>query len=47
MSGWVILAWLSVAAVTILRVALIVGLLALIVMVVRGVWHYHAPYPMS
>jgi hypothetical protein len=47
MSGWEILAWLAVAVVTILRVALVVGLIALIVLVARGVWNYHAPQPMS
>jgi hypothetical protein len=47
MSGWEILAWLAVAVVSILRVALVVGLIALIVLVARGVWKYHAPQPMS
>jgi hypothetical protein len=47
MGGWEILAWLAVAVVTILRVALVIGLVALIVLVARGVWNYHAPQPMS
>jgi hypothetical protein len=47
MSLWVILAWLGVAAVTILRIALVVGLIAVIVLVVRGVWHYRTAQPMS
>lgn len=47
MSGWVILAWLGVTAITILRVALIVGLVAIAVLVVRGVWRYHLAQPMS
>ena len=42
MSGWEIIAWLAMAALTILRVALVVGLVALVVMIVRGVWTYHA-----
>ena len=47
MNGWEILAWFAVALVTILRVALVIGLVALIVLVARGVWNYHAPQPMS
>lgn len=47
MSGWVFLAWLGVAAITILRIALVVGLVAVIVLVARGVWRYHAAQPMS
>ena len=47
MSGWQILAWFAVTLVTVLRVALVVGLVAVVVLVVRGVWNYHAPQPMS
>jgi hypothetical protein len=47
MSGWVILAWLGVAAVTILRIAIVVGIIAVVVLVVRGVWRYHTAQPMS
>lgn len=35
--GWEILAWLVIALVTVLRVALVVGIVALIVAIVRGV----------
>jgi hypothetical protein len=37
MSGWEIIAWFAVAAVAVLRVGLVVGFVALIVAVVRGV----------
>ena len=37
MDGWVILAWFVVALVTVLRVALVVGIVAVIVAIVRGV----------
>ena len=37
MSGWEILAWVAVAGVTVLRVAMIVGFIALIVAIVRGI----------
>lgn len=37
MSGWEIIAWSAIGAVTILRVALVVGMIALFVVVVRGV----------
>jgi hypothetical protein len=47
MSGWVVLAWLGVTAITILRIALIVGLVAVVVLVARGVWRYHTAQPMS
>jgi hypothetical protein len=47
MSGWVILAWLGVAALTVLRVALAVGIVVVVVLIVRGVWHYRAAQPMS
>jgi hypothetical protein len=47
MSLWVILAWLGVAAVTILRIALVVGVIAVIVLVARGVWRYRQAQPMS
>lgn len=47
MSGWVILAWLGVTAITILRIALIVGIVAVTVAVARGVWRYHRAQPMS
>jgi hypothetical protein len=47
MSGWVILAWLGVTAITILRIALIVGVVALAVLVARGLWLYRAAQPMS
>jgi hypothetical protein len=47
MSGWVVLAWLGVTAITILRIALIVGIVAAAVLVARGVWRYHIAQPMS
>jgi hypothetical protein len=47
MSLWVILAWLGVAAVTIFRIAVVVGLVAVIVLVARGIWHYRMAQPMS
>lgn len=47
MSLWVLLAWLGVAAVTILRIALVVGLVAVIVLVAHSVWRYHTAQPMS
>ncbi len=47
MSLWVILAWLGVAAVTVLRIALVVGVIAVIVLVARGVWRYRMAQPMS
>jgi hypothetical protein len=47
MSGWVILAWLGVTAITILRIALIVGVVAIAMLVVRGVWRYRMAQPMS
>ncbi len=47
MSGWVILAWLGVTAITILRIALIVGIVAVAVLVTRGLWRYHTAQPMS
>jgi hypothetical protein len=47
MSGWVILAWLGVTALTIFRIAIIVGIVAAAVLVVRGVWRYHTAQPMS
>ena len=47
MSLWVILAWLGVAAITVLRVALVVGVIAVVVLVARGVWRYHTAQPMS
>ena len=37
MSGWEIVAWSAIAAVMVLRVALVVGALAVIVAIVRGV----------
>ena len=37
MGGWEILAWLAIALVTVLRVALVVGVVALVVAIVRGV----------
>lgn len=37
MSGWEIIAWLAIGAVTVLRVALVVGMIALFVVIVRGV----------
>ena len=40
MSGWEIFAWLAIALVTVLRVALVVGIVAIIVVVVRGVLAY-------
>jgi hypothetical protein len=40
MGGWEILAWLAVALVTVLRVALVVGIVALVVAIVRGVRAY-------
>ncbi len=47
MSGWVIQAWLGVTAITILRIALIVGVVAVAMLVVRGVWRYRMAQPMS
>jgi len=40
MGGWEILAWVAIAAVTVLRVALVVGVIALVVAIVRGVRSY-------
>ena len=40
MGGWEILAWLAVALVTVLRVALGVGIVVLVVAIVRGVMAY-------
>ena len=40
MGGWEIFAWLAVALVTVLRVALVVGIVALVVAIVRGVRAY-------
>ena len=40
MGGWEILAWLAIAHVTVLRVALVVGIIALVVAIVRGVRAY-------
>ena len=40
MGGWEILAWLAIALVTVLRVALVVGIIALVVASVRGVRAY-------
>jgi hypothetical protein len=37
MDGWDILAWFVVALVTVLRVAFVVGIVAIVVAVVRGV----------
>jgi hypothetical protein len=37
MSGWEILGWVAVAGVTLFRVALVVGVIALVVAIVRGV----------
>lgn len=37
MSGWETIAWFAVAAVAVLRLALVVGFVALIMAVVRGV----------
>jgi len=37
MGGWEILGWFVVALVTVLRVALVVGIVAIIVAIVRGV----------
>lgn len=47
MSLWVLLAWLGVAAIWIFRIALVVGIVAVIVLVARGVWRYHTAQPMS
>jgi len=47
MSLWVVLAWLGVAAVTIFRIALVVGIIAVIVLVARGIWRYRMAQPMS
>ena len=47
MGGWEILGWLAISLVTVLRVALVVGIVALVVVIVRGVRAYepasHAP----
>jgi len=40
MGGWEILAWLAIALVTVLRVALLVGIVALVVAILRGVRAY-------
>jgi hypothetical protein len=40
MGGWEIFAWLAIALVTVLRVALAIGIVALIVAIVRGVRAY-------
>ena len=37
MSGWQLFAWVAMAAVTVLRIALIVGLVAVVVAIIRGV----------
>jgi hypothetical protein len=37
MSGWEIIAWFAIAAVAVLRVAFVVGGIALVVAIVRGV----------
>jgi hypothetical protein len=37
MGGWEVMAWIAVAGVTIFRVAMIVGVIALVVAIVRGV----------
>jgi len=37
MGGWDILAWFAISLVTVLRVALAVGIVALVVAIVRGV----------
>jgi hypothetical protein len=47
MNGWVILAWLGVSLITILRIALVVGIIAVAVLVVRGVLHYRSAQPLS
>jgi len=47
MSGWVILAWLGVTAITVLRIALIVGIVAVAALVTRSIWRYRAAQPMS
>lgn len=39
MSGWQILAWVAIAAITVLRVSLLVGMIVVIVFVVRGLIH--------
>jgi len=40
MGGWEIMAWLGIALVTMLRVVLVVGIVALVVAIVRGVRAY-------
>jgi hypothetical protein len=47
MGVWEILAWLAIAFVTVLRVALVVGIVAIIVAVIRGVWAYEPASPAS
>jgi hypothetical protein len=47
MNGWIILAWLGVSLITILRIALIVGIIAVAVLVVRGVMRYRSAQPLS
>jgi hypothetical protein len=37
MSGWEILGWVAVAGLTVFRVVLVVGVIALVVAIVRGV----------
>jgi len=43
MGGWEILAWLAIALVTVLRVAVAVGIVAIVVAEVRGVRAYEPP----
>jgi len=40
MGAWEIFAWFAIALVTVLRVALVVGIVAIIVAVIRGVRAY-------
>ena len=40
MGGWEIFAWLAIALVTVLRVALVVGMIAIVVAIVHGVRTY-------
>lgn len=47
MGGWDILAWLAIALVTVLRVALAVGIVAIVVAEVRGVRAYERAWHAS
>jgi len=47
MSGWQAIAWVVLAAITVLRVALVVGVIAVVVAIVRGLRAYDPAAHMS